>query len=1017
MDALPQNFFTRAGGQEVKRQNLYQTAADLRLQIANDAARAQAAGGGVDDNLVQKFLRKTLSLHSIGEPEGANILGAPMQALDWLGTQMSRLGYGVRQGAMEAAATHPETAATGVPFGSVTLPKERFPNPEQWADKERTSPTLAMLFKPEFWRGAGKGVTLKEKPSFSAMETALGNPQPGVLQSLVGELITDPGNFIPPKAYAGALGLLGKGAKAIPGVTRALDVVAPLVSTRYIRQAGVGAEEMTALKAAQAAIRKSKRVVRGQGQEAVSQTRQAFKGIGAKAAEAAAPIVESGKIPGTKTMDELAALYLKDYTAWWRAHPQRLHAAAVATPEAQALDDALARLGQAADAAGVSAAGAARAREVKKLAKGMGIDLNSLLKAADKAMRPEAILKRLADERRLALVAGATDLPPEFARLASTPGDITEAERAAIVAQQLGEATAAADLKAGIKFDTLPDYLHHRYLDPPEKVRAALGLGRHQRISGLAAGEAGFQKPRKLVTLEAAEAAGLHPIKDVRVLTAARELAGIRQRGTATIFKELQDIGEAVMRVGDDVPPNWVQVTQKGFAGVPGQFYVHPEVGRWLHGMQRVMEDPTELTGLWRTVRKLNSIWGSLQTAAVPQFHAIQLAGNVFNSWVGGGGNPRYFALALSRLRGLVKGVDAEVTLYGKTYKTSELLEAFRLEGGESGGIYTHVGSTETVVREIERGVSGVTWLDDLKKGRLLTVGRRLGAATDNWTRFGHFLNRLAVGDDIPTAMESVRKCLFEYDDITPAMAAIRGTLMPFLTWRLKNTPFQVFNMLTQPWKYKSYLRLRDALAEKYGVKPEEMSEWQHEMAVLPIGKDVGKDTIKTLNLQIPAADINVFKANPAATAREGLAMLSPLFRGPLELATGQNMLTGQKLPGYPGETVEIYPGGPRIPWWMMYGLNQVRPLGEVRALAGQMAAGQGNTAPELQTKRVPGFPSLYREQPAIYAVLENLRRQEAALSGARYKQEREEGTYFPAMSDIEQERPPTKPLSAGFFR
>ena len=137
-------------------------------------------------------------------------------------------------------------------------------------------------------------------------------------------------------------------------------------------------------------------------------------------------------------------------------------------------------------------------------------------------------------------------------------------------------------------------------------------------------------------------------------------------------------------------------------------------------------------------------------------------------------------------------------------------------------------------------------------------------------------------------AAASVKKYLFDYEDLTPFERDVMKSVIPFYTWMRKNIPLQIESMFTKKmfgekglW-YMAIPKIKNNL-EQMSADFEEVytPDYFEEMYAIRLPtKREGKATY--LNPNLPFQDINRMKF------KDVMSSLSPAFRLPYELAAGK---------------------------------------------------------------------------------------------------------------------------------
>src|SRR5690606_13255010 len=179
-------------------------------------------------------------------------------------------------------------------------------------------------------------------------------------------------------------------------------------------------------------------------------------------------------------------------------------------------------------------------------------------------------------------------------------------------------------------------------------------------------------------------------------------------------------------------------------------------------------------------------------------------------------------------------------------------------------------------------------------------LGQALGGKIEEQVRAVNFLAHLKRGATIEEAAEHTLRYHFDYTELTEAERRFFRRLFPFYTWIRKNFPLQVEELLNQPGKYSIPVKAQQNMARALGVDTSNLPDWMAEQIPIPLAtnEETGRDTYLTASL--PYADL------AQATAQDVVSMLTPLIKVPMELYTGQSLLTGAPLQRYEGETRRV---------------------------------------------------------------------------------------------------------------
>ena len=219
----------------------------------------------------------------------------------------------------------------------------------------------------------------------------------------------------------------------------------------------------------------------------------------------------------------------------------------------------------------------------------------------------------------------------------------------------------------------------------------------------------------------------------------------------------------------------------------------------------------SEIDAVNRTLEMSNAVtnfFKVLYTSAVPKHYFYNLVGSVFNNTVAG------------------VGVDA----YGKSARLLQKLKNGTLTEEES----------KLINRALDEGVLNQTGYADLVRPDVLVKGRKnlqdkevdfykkidkynqevvdnvvsktlrrtLGDPTDNFTRLAHFIHVLETTKSVKLASESVRKHLFNYNEVTKTDRIVK-IYLPFWNWMKNNIPMQLHKLVTEPRILATYDKAR----------------------------------------------------------------------------------------------------------------------------------------------------------------------------------------------------------------
>ena len=541
-----------------------------------------------------------------------------------------------------------------------------------------------------------------------------------------------------------------------------------------------------------------------------------------------------------------------------------------------------------------------------------------------------------------------------------------------------------------------------------------------------------FQYERNYNTVEDALNAGLPDIElDIKKLMTMRSNESVKARTSRrlidAVFKSDVAIDLASVagennrwahvfplikkwkKTGGDPPEALQRVFEKGYDfrelnKGKGDWYMLPSaIVEDLEKGQRLFSNNESFDKLFTTIRDWQGLWkgGALFSLG---YHMRNMWSNGFNNAVGGvyGGYAR--AAEIQRSVGEISAEFAS----GMPRRFRDIKNISDKQLRKNHKLYAEMRGLGVV----GRGVIGVELGRDIQRysipGRILSTrvmaaNRQMGQIMENNARIAHYVTKkeqiLAKieKDDIlknlsdtekdahamQEAAASVKKYLFDYEDLTPFERDILKSVIPFYTWMRKNIPLQIESMFTKSlykdrglW-YMQIPKIKNNL-EQISQEFEGVYEpdYYEEMFAtrLPIKKK-GKATY--LNPNLPFQDLNRMGWD------DFVGSLTPAIKLPMEL-TGKrpySYFLGREIERFPGEKDEVTSLTKR----MRYALDTLAPPA-ARVLRGMERFKQGEEQfKDFLTSEVTGIKPISldvegRKRARIYAERDAARTAKAKL-------------------------------------
>lgn len=468
--------------------------------------------------------------------------------------------------------------------------------------------------------------------------------------------------------------------------------------------------------------------------------------------------------------------------------------------------------------------------------------------------------------------------------------------------------------REGFDYRQLKGYIYRMYEDYPEKITSAYYVGKKAvRQAGNTSPFKSFMYEREIVDAYTAEKVlGLRPVYDPLKIWSARAHQSMKAQiafGIQKQAKEALEAGTGIVKLSklnlDEKAlknfSKWVKVEDviPGFrsfikASPNETILVHPDLARTIRSLNKIVTDNQEIYNLMRTVSKVTTMWKALVTTS-PGYTTRNIIGDSFAMAMADIPIISQFKLLYDTMKIWSLPDDVIVTKTGITAKQfRDLVSKFNLFG--HGGV-EELKSLKGVLTDVS------TKINLLDKGmdivnKITLPAHALNEAVETNYKAAMFLEYLRRGHAPEQAAAVVRKYLFDYGDLTPFERALK-IAFPFYTFTRKSLPVLVEGLITNPKIYKILYYASKEMRGAYDLEDEDIPDWLRMQLAVPL-KINGK--IRMINLGLPYSifgEINVGKGaveTLADISRIGAGMLNPLFRVPLELASGTQLYSGMPI-------------------------------------------------------------------------------------------------------------------------
>lgn len=366
---------------------------------------------------------------------------------------------------------------------------------------------------------------------------------------------------------------------------------------------------------------------------------------------------------------------------------------------------------------------------------------------------------------------------------------------------------------------------------------------------------------------------------------------GLASSKAVTAREFLDEVATKFFKPDTEAPLRYMESTNPLFKGLKAEPEVVQAVDQYVKGMK-----PEELKLLVRGFDAVQNWWKG-QALVSFSYHTRNMAGNFWNNWLAGVTNPAQYFKAKQIQSG--KNLDniISITQAGEKITRKEMLEAAKKNGVIGSGWY---GKDIQSVINSEVSSKAKNFFDNIKSGKgldpfsreniLMKTNKAVGQAIEDNARLAHFIDMVEKGFSFEDAGRSVKKYLFDYNDLTWTEKNILKRLAPFYTWTRKNIPLQIENLIVQPAKYSLLPKAIEQIENKTASPSTEkyMSSYLRDNIPVKIRKNKeGNYEYFMLGNWLPSAAAIDFLSQPFENI---LNMATPLIKTPIELWANKSL-------------------------------------------------------------------------------------------------------------------------------
>lgn len=393
--------------------------------------------------------------------------------------------------------------------------------------------------------------------------------------------------------------------------------------------------------------------------------------------------------------------------------------------------------------------------------------------------------------------------------------------------------------------------------------------------------------------------------------TTARGIRGEKARTAVEFYKSMIDQGFALPI--DQAPTHWMKPPQKELEG----FAVDPEVHRVMNNWNSMMRNKKDFNAFLDLHDNVQNWWKAWTLAIFPGYHSRNFVGNLWNNWLGGVSNPKFYKQAAD----IVHGASGTLTSgFGTKYSYSQLNQLAKELGVIDRGFLA-----AEVPKILEQKLSEGKFLTLGTDSKFLKMGHEVGSAIENNARLTHFISKISEGHTPAEAAMSVKKYLFDYSELTDFERNVMKRLFPFYSWTRKNVPIQLQHLILEPAKFGAIYKTQHEFDASTPADERYLPKWMSENFPLRIRRTKdGKYEYFLLSNWLPAQDLaKLLKIHETAAQ-----MLTPLPKEALQQMWNYDYFLKKKIEEIPGQKERFM--GMNMPTRVTHSLKLIRALNEI---------------------------------------------------------------------------------------
>lgn len=462
-----------------------------------------------------------------------------------------------------------------------------------------------------------------------------------------------------------------------------------------------------------------------------------------------------------------------------------------------------------------------------------------------------------------------------------------------VATKEVSEAARKKALQGGKLFSTqTPQDIHREWMKVDGKIVNIKDAGiKYSQEKGYTMSVAKESKPGVYVNTQ-------KPVK-VEQASAQEINNALAKQGKNAIFQEDLPLAAARMGISTGRKQAGVEFLE-ATKGLKSE-----EAIKLANETYEKMTNPEYLRKAVKMFDSVQNIWKA-QALVSFSYHVRNVAGNLWNNFLADV-QPASYALAgeLQKFDKTGKLSQPSLWLLKKAGYSADDLPKLVDDMARHGVINTGETSSD-IARAVSQDI-GKTSINPFSQRFALYRGNRaVGTLVEDNAKIAHFLSKRAEGYGVKEAAQSVKKYLFDYNDLTGVEKGLFKRIMPFYTWTSKNIPLQIQQFIENPGKF-SKIGIAKKDIEQTVEQPNEkyLSNYISENAPIRVRKDSeGNTQYFLLGQWLPATAAFNFLSRPLENS---IGMASPVAKLPLETALNKSSFFQNTLGEY--QDLKSYPG------------------------------------------------------------------------------------------------------------